>query len=473
MKTKFSALPVISMALSVFVAIMCFFKRTFIGGNIIIALFGREGILSMVSSILWRFQEMLDFSTSVYSNLYTKNYRPIDYYSYDLIMNEFGSQSIDGLLLLLCIVTAFVPLACRGLRKSKTKCDDFFEITALVIGQYNFYSVSALSIDINPSIVIGIIAIICVIYSRIPVVAREESNLHNKDEDLCYEYVNETKRETREGIIRIVIGSMLLLLQLYFFVMRVPYDTPESFEMDCSAGICGVLLLCYGIGAYRLRGRTKYILHPHKDKRFQIIKWFSVAFLTIYLISIIMSVRNIMMFLFSPSALLVGSLITLIVYLIFYIGKKPSYLLSSSLVLAGSAYIIGQSSISSSFVFYYNNYDFSTFLVIILSFVLRLIVGILYIVMAVKLYRGDSKNKWIYKTSWIPIFLLLIEAFLDITNVFITGGWITFIDNSAELLLNFITRLLLPVILFVYTCVVEIDLPKVSDDFRIQNMIFQ
>ena len=416
----------------------------------------------------------------------------------------FSVRELFVIWMLASMFSAFAPLMCKGVRKTSTKIDSFLEITALVIGLYNFYSVLFLSTQINTSIIIGIVAIICVIYSKIPVKTREVSAsnnlteysnrktefdvlsvgktidfckncgcIHDRNDDLCLECAKEVKRGSRKGIIRIVLGSLLILLQLCVFMTPSPYNVTESFEMNYSLGIYGIILLCYGIGAYKTRERAKYILHTQKDRKYKIVKWFFVVLLMLSLVYYIALIRFQFKYgyliaftqLFSTYAPLLASIVFLMVYLVFYIGKKPCCLLSISFLFAGYSYLATQILSFNNMILYNESYPY-LFYGNLLSFVAETTVGILYTIMAVKLYKECRINKWIYIFGWASIALLFINTLGNNIIMYATGYLMFSASSIIALIIRIATVMLLPISLFVYTCIIKVNLTKEMVDYE-------
>ena len=149
----------------------------------------------------------------------------------------------------------------------------------------------------------------------------------------------------KKGTNRIIFGSVLLVLQLMSIIGSA--DANNSIIQNSSflsglafyigyllPGICGALLLVFGIKAYR-KGETLTLILHNRTKILNCIFGFLLLLLLILgVISDIDSMLNLTGILYAYST------ISMIIYLWFHQGKKPSPLYAVSVIATGSVFVI-------------------------------------------------------------------------------------------------------------------------------------
>ncbi|MBR3870522.1 MAG: zinc ribbon domain-containing protein [Clostridia bacterium] len=264
---------------------------------------------------------------------------------------------------------------------------------------------------------------------------------------------------TRKGIVRIVCGSILLLLTVIAIIgaytsytsymnQYYPYYTFDKFNildypMHLTWALCSLLLIFFGKRAHRNGDTATMILHQIKSKHHIICKYIFGSLLTVHLIVIISDffkyyyTRNIIIsildnpdFVFS-----IVSLSFLIVYFFFYIGSKLSVLFSNGLLFWGISILS----------FWLSNIDTIEFYAF--NFVPMIISGFIYIILAIVLYREN------FSSIYVKLFgctILLLELFYSIGYMVLSHD------------IYFDISLILPITIFVYTCVMPMYYGKTA-----------
>ncbi len=261
----------------------------------------------------------------------------------------------------------------------------------------------------------------------------------------------------KRGIIRIILGIVMIALQILGIYGAFAYGTVGSEIYTpgyYSVGIGGIILLVFGLRAYKKGLRSQLVLHTNSGKLHTAIKWVSFAISTLLFISYLVTfVGNLESFPVFTLLMLLGFL-SFSVYLLFYAGKKPSCLLSTSLILIGSAYI---NSVMGSFpdLALYLAESSSYVLYILIRTLPKLAVAILYIIIAVKLYRESFSAKTVRVLGAIAFALEMVaEVLLSV----IIGNSYYFFVLSNDLFLLFLVSLLL------YTSVFKLNTLKENEN---------
>ncbi len=222
-----------------------------------------------------------------------------------------------------------------------------------------------------------------------------------------------------------------------------------------STGIIGLVLLIFGCKAYNKGLRSEVILHTKTSKLNTVVKWISFPVCLLIAASYIISAIQYEEIFDIFTILMVCSTLSLSVYLIFYLHKRPSCLFSASLIFLGITYIYG---ICSNITFYIldlpeiDNYE----LYIVFGIIPRIVAGILYIVIATMLYKERFSVTCIKILGWTVLALELSNRIL--ADILVFGNVSYFFYNITNLLL-----LLLVIIIFLYTSVFKLDTLRNKD----------
>lgn len=240
----------------------------------------------------------------------------------------------------------------------------------------------------------------------------------------------------RKGIVRIILGIGLLCLQVASFAGN---SNGGSIHTEASLytllyligylfpGICGLVSLIFGIKAYRSGETANIILHRNKKKSHKIIKYIFVSLLSFnLLIGLGIYISG-----FSVDLMLIVSVVLMLLYLLLYQNKKPSFLFSAAVVLAGIGSLYGVLS---------NLLDILVYKRI--TAIPYLAIGILYLLVGIMIYREKFSSKCI-RVLGTTAFVLDMVMVIYYRSMF----W-AFIP--------FLTDIILPSAIFVYTCIVPI-----------------
>lgn len=212
----------------------------------------------------------------------------------------------------------------------------------------------------------------------------------------------------KRGIFRIIAGSLMILLQL---ISMIALSSSDYYSLNASynagfnagfytTGIVGIVLLIFGISAYKKGLRSQLILHTRSRRLHTVIKWvafvITILLFVYYLITFITTFSDLNIYMF----LMIFATLSFALYLLFYLYKKPCCLLSTSLIFIGIAYLYGIISNMTYYLLYLSEYDFYMIMVIF-RIIPKLIAGILYIVLASKLFKENFSIKAIKIIGWI------------------------------------------------------------------------
>lgn len=217
----------------------------------------------------------------------------------------------------------------------------------------------------------------------------------------------------KRGIIRIVVGSILILLQIMSMIGSrslgpSPFDSLYDFFVCVgyyAVGIVGIVLLAFGFNAYTQGLFSGIVLHQRNGKWSTGIKWGVFAITTILLMSYLLNfIRLLAVERLHIDVLLIAfAALSFDVYLLFYLYKKPTCLFSTSLICIGAAHLYDVLNLMGS--------DFGVVLLIFRT-VPRFISGILYITIASKLYMEYFSSKTIKVCGWIVLIMELTDNIL-------------------------------------------------------------
>ena len=249
----------------------------------------------------------------------------------------------------------------------------------------------------------------------------------------------------RRGIIRIVSGIVLLVLQLLAMIgastvgMANVTGSIGFYLGFYSPGITGILLLIFGCRAFRNKVYSKLILHTNSSKVHTITKWVGFSISTLLLI------RYLMEFIFQwPNfdlfvILSFFGFLSFSAYTLFYMYKKPSCLFSAAMIFIGAACLYGLISRLSYYIIYF--YDQDYFIPYIFTYILpTFAAGILYIVIASILHLETFSVQTIKILGWTVFALEILSGF--ISRIFIQQSFY-FPDLEKLLYLLFVVVLML------------------------------
>ena len=211
-----------------------------------------------------------------------------------------------------------------------------------------------------------------------------------------------------------------------------------GFIAYCSVGIIGLILLIIGIRAKAKGKNATIIVHAANERKYTVLSYISATFVGIICLSDIIALFGDD---FSQSLVFetIGSML-LLIYLIFYRGKKPSFLFPIAELCLGLSYIYGLFNLNTVYILSLENPS----LYIIFSIAPRFISGVIYIILATVIYRES------YTVSNIKILGSIVFALIMFVIIF----WRLIVLGYFNL--N-IPSIILPLTIFLYTCVVPIN----------------
>ena len=256
----------------------------------------------------------------------------------------------------------------------------------------------------------------------------------------------------RRGIIRVIAGIAMIILQLLAIIGQSSVENTYGTNAEAnigfySIGITGTILLFYGIRVCSDGLYSKLILHSKTKTIHTVARWimFSISTLLFLfcVISFIDSWPDFNIF----TVLMIFATLSFALYMLLYVYKKPCCLFSTALIFTSIAYLYGVISNLTNYISYLpkmDNYGMYVFLGIIPRF----ITGILYFIIAVKLYKEKFSVNVIKVLGWIAFALEFTNRVLCDLLVFQN---FYFYDISAILFF------LLTVGIVLYTSVFEMN----------------
>ena len=273
----------------------------------------------------------------------------------------------------------------------------------------------------------------------------------------------------KRGIIRIIAGSVMVLLQLISMIVlsSSDYYLNAGYNDGYNAGfyttgIVGIVLLAFGISAYKKGLRSQLILHTRSRKLHTAIKWvafvITILLFVYYLITFITTFSDLNIYTF----LMIFATLSFALYLLLYLYKKPCCLISTSLIFIGIAYLYGLISNMRYYLLYLLEYDFYMIMVIF-RIIPKLIAGIMYIVLASKLYKENFSIKVIKAIGWI----VFAMEFSNLILYPILVGISYYFYNLADLLyVLFAIGLLLYISVFKINTLKKQEIDEATDIVR-------
>ena len=270
----------------------------------------------------------------------------------------------------------------------------------------------------------------------------------------------------KRGIIRIVAGSIMVLLQLlsmtsqsgswYYYTSSNILYIFAYYIGYFSIGIAGIVLFMFGISTYEKGGRSQLVLHTRSTKFHTVFKWAMFVITTVlfvcYLVTFIQYFDSFNIFI--DTLLMIFATLSFAVYLLFYVYKKPCCLPSASLIFIGIAYLYNILNNMTYSLIYMLEYDFGI-LMIIFRTIPTLIAGILYFILASKLYKENFSVKAVKVIAWIAFAMEISYCVVYPVFVSITFGFVFYFNDLVRLIYTiFILGFLL------YICAFKINTLK-------------
>ena len=243
----------------------------------------------------------------------------------------------------------------------------------------------------------------------------------------------------KRGIFRIIAGIIMISLQL-LAMMALTSAGVDYTSSDVlynigfyGIGVTGVILLIFGIKAYKKGLRSQLVLHTKSRKIHTVIKWIMFVITTLvcvdYSVAFIQNFDN-----FNIYTLLIAfATLAFAVYLLFYIYKKPSCLPSTCLIFMGVAYLYGILSNMTYYLIYASEYDFWT-MMLIFRIVPQLIAGILYIILATKLYKEKFSVNAVKVIGWVTFVLEFSNVIIYPILISFEYGFVFYLFDISNLL---------------------------------------
>lgn len=208
----------------------------------------------------------------------------------------------------------------------------------------------------------------------------------------------------KRGIIRIIAGIVMIILQIVVSIaaqpsLEIAYSTDIWYNIGFySVGITGAILLFFGIRVISSDTYSRLILHSNTKAIHNVARWvmfsiyiiFSVFYANIFL----NNWPNINFFV----VLMLFAMVSFALYMLFYVYKKPCCLFSTALIFTGVAYLYNNNLIEHMLSWATGERDG---LYLFLGSIPSFITGILYIIIAVKLYKERFSVKTIKALGWI------------------------------------------------------------------------
>lgn len=264
----------------------------------------------------------------------------------------------------------------------------------------------------------------------------------------------------RKGIFRIISGFVLIILQIlswignylqstsnyYNYLYENQSSSITAFDIGMFLGknafiIIGVLLLFFGFKAYNSKETATVILHSYNTKLFTVIKFVLFSLLLgCFIIENFYVFKN---FTYVLNVNFIFTFITTIlifVYLLFYINKKPCFLFSTALIFEGISYIYSSGITLTNGIYYldYINLFFAQSCTLLL-------LGIIYIILAVKLYKEKFSSLFIKILGYSSLVVYLITYIIEMIYCFKLFN--SFVLSPFSIVFS----LIMPVFFFVYT----------------------
>lgn len=276
----------------------------------------------------------------------------------------------------------------------------------------------------------------------------------------------------KRGIIRIVSGVVLLVLQLLSIIGLSSAGTANTnpdlwFNIGFySPAITGILLLIFGSRDYRNEIYSELILHSNSKKFHTVIKWVGFVLSTLlfiyYLLAFISSWSDFNIF----TILNIFGFLSFSVYSLFYMYKKPSCLFSATMIFIGVAYIYGIISNLTYYILYLPDADY--FVPYVFTGILpRLAAGILYIAIASIIHKESFSAKTIKVLGWT---VFALEILNRVVSSIVVLQSIYFADLVGLVYLLFVIILMLYLSVFKINTLRDASAPVVNRETVYQSI---
>ncbi len=250
----------------------------------------------------------------------------------------------------------------------------------------------------------------------------------------------------KRGIFRIISGVLLILSQLMSMSSDVA-NTSTDFWYNVgyySPAITGIILLIFGIRAYKNNAYSKLIIHDKNKKVHTIMKWVGFILSTLLFIYYFYSFFS---YIDVFSLFNIFGFLCFSVYSLFYMYKKPSSLFSATLIFIG-VYNIYNFINYLTYIWYW--WDSEYFNALIFTVVLpTFVAGILYIVIASVIHKENFSVKAVKTLGWI---VFMLEILRRVVYLIIVSHNLYFITDFVTLM-----NLLFVIVLTLYISVFKIN----------------
>lgn len=220
----------------------------------------------------------------------------------------------------------------------------------------------------------------------------------------------------KRGYFRIISGTVMIIFQILAIAAESSVVSTVHTNMWTdigfySVGITGAILLVFGIRAHNNGFYSQLILHDRTKKIHAVTKWIFFS------ISSLLFVFNVLSFISSwpefnvVTILMIFATLSFELYLLLYVYKKPCCLLSATLIFMGVAYLYDFFSNITYYIFHlYGMENYALY--VVFGIIPRLMTGILYIIIAAKLYKEKFSVNVIKTLGWIAFGLEMINRVL-------------------------------------------------------------
>ena len=266
----------------------------------------------------------------------------------------------------------------------------------------------------------------------------------------------------RKGIFRIISGFVLIVLQILSWIGNYLQSTSNYYNYlyenqsssitaldigmflgDNAFIIIGILLLIFGFKAYNSKDTATVVLHSYTKKSFTVIKYISFFLLLIRPVFQSIYIFENISYVFNVSFILDFILLILIfIYLLFYINKNPCFLFSAALLFEVISYIYSSATTLNNSIYCLDHINF-----FFAESCTLLLLGIIYIILAIKLYKEKFSSLFIKILGYSSLAVYLITIILE--EIYYFKLFNSFVLSSISIVFS----LIMPVFFFVYTVI--------------------
>lgn len=275
----------------------------------------------------------------------------------------------------------------------------------------------------------------------------------------------------KRGIIRIITGTVMILLQIVSIIGQSSTEGSASSDVFYnlgfniglySVGIVGIILLVFGISAYHRGLRSQLILHTGSRKLHTVVKWIAFVITTLFFVCYLISFLQYRSDFGISVILMIFGTLSFALYLLLYLFKKPSCLFSTTLVFVGVSYLYGLIGNMTFYLLYLPDMD-NYIIFVILGIIPSLITSVLYIIIASKLYKEKFSVKSIRVMGWIAFGLEFSNKVL--CQILIGNSY--YFNNLENLLgILFTTALFLYISVFRINTLQEVSVEETLNEVR-------